>query len=116
VIEKSDGLVGIEPTTSSLRTTASAELLLLLRWRLVLSRQKVFRPLSSRIRFRFGPSNEGLFVAKSHHGIDFGGAPRGNVAASQRNQRQKHRHTAEGSWICRGYSKEKIRDQARENK
>ena len=42
----------------------------------------------------FGPPRT-LQPSYTNHGIDPGGAARGDVAARQRNQRQEHRHATE---------------------
>jgi hypothetical protein len=38
----------------------------------------------------------GLLVTQGHHGIDFAGAARGNIASGERDQRKQDRDSGEG--------------------
>jgi hypothetical protein len=41
-------------------------------------------------------AKNGLLVAQGHHGIDFAGAARGNIASGERDQRKQDRDSGEG--------------------
>ena len=53
-----------------------------------------FKPTTP--RFTTTRAKTGLLVAQGHHGIDFAGAARGNIASGERDQRKQDRDSGEG--------------------